>query len=273
MSLPPPSPDSIVLVTGAASGIGAELARQLAAREYNLLLVDRHGERLEQVAGELGAEKGVEVDAHVCDLSVDRQRRALTKALGEERALVGLCNNAGIFSFGRFHELPYEREAEMVRVNAVAVHHLTGALLPEMVRRGEGAVLNTASLAANQPLPSAATYAATKAFVHAFSEALHAELAGSGVSCTSLCPGATATDIRHSPGLDDAAEALPEFLWAKAEDVARAGIQGMLKGRRTVVPGVGNRLLLGPLGRHVPRGLGLPLAQAVSTRGLALRRR
>jgi hypothetical protein len=269
MSLPPPSPTTTVLVTGAASGIGAELARQLAERRYNLTLVDRQADALERVAQAIRAEHGVLVDVEVCDLVVERQRQALIRAVkAGDRALVGLCNNAGIASVGPFHELPYEREQEIVRVNAIAVHHLTGAFLGDLVGRGEGAVLNTASLAANQPLPNLATYSATKAFVHAFSEAIHTELAGTGVSCTSLCPGATATDLRQTPGGEHAAQLLPS-MWADPGPVARAGIEGMLKGRRTVVPGIANRAILAPIGRHAPRSLGLPLVRMVVSGALA----
>jgi short-subunit dehydrogenase len=268
MSLPKPADDTFVLVTGAAAGIGLELARCLAARGHQLLLADRDGERLVAVAAQLGA------DARVCDLTVKRQRDALIAAVRrDERALVGLCNNAGIFSLGRFHELPYEREAEMVAINAVAVHHLTGALLALMVDRGEGAILNTASLAANQPLPGCATYAATKAFVHSFSEAIHTELAGTGVSCTSLQPGVTATNIAINAGLADDSEEMPRLLSASAADVARAGVEGMERGRRTVVPGVGNRALATPLGRFVPRTIGLPLTRLFASAAITLQPR
>lgn len=272
MSLPAPTPGTFVLVTGAAAGIGAELARLLAQRGHDLMLVDRDEERLENAAGSLRAL--VDVTTHVCDLTVKRRRDSLVAAVRRDpRALVGLCNNAGIFSLGPFHELPYEREAEMVQVNAVAVHHLTAALLPMLVARGEGAILNTASLAANQPLPHCATYAATKAFVHSFSESLHEELRGTGVSCTSLQPGVTETRIAIAAGLQDEADTMPGFMWASAESVARAGIEGMVRGRRTVVPGLGNRVIAGPVGRFVPRRLGLPVVRAAVGLGTTVIRR
>jgi short-subunit dehydrogenase len=263
MSLPKPDAGEFVLVTGAASGIGTELARGLARRGYGLLLVDVLGDELEVVASELRFEHGVEVGTHVCDLTVNARRNELTElALASERELTGLCNNAGIMSYGPFHELPYKRERAMVELNATAVHHLCGALLPLLVERGRGAILNTASMAANQPLPNAATYAATKAFVHSFSEALHTELRGTGVSVTSLQPNATATKLPEHAGLSDEAIAIPGFLWASPKAVAEAGIEGMLSGRRTVTPGVVNRIALGPAGRYLPRGLGLPAFRA-----------
>jgi hypothetical protein len=274
MSLPAPTDETHVLVTGAAAGIGAELARQLAVRGHHLLLIDRNGEGLGVIAAALRERHHVDVATREVDLSVRRGREDLiAQVRSDPRALVGLCNNAGIFSLGRFDELPLERELEMVQVNAVAVHHLTGALLPAMVARGDGAILNTASLAANQPLPQLATYAATKAFVHSFSESIHAELAGTGVSCTSLQPNATATDIAVNAGLERESGLIPGFFWASPESVARAGIEGMVKGKRAVVPGAANRLVVGPLGRHLPRAIGLPVVRAAVSGGLGLGRR
>jgi len=263
VSLPKPGAGELVIVTGAASGIGTELARGLARRGYGLLLVDILGDELEVVADELRFEHGVEVETMVCDLTVNARRNELiARAANGDRVLTGLCNNAGIMSYGPFHELPYKRERAMVELNSTAVHHLCGALLPDMVERGRGAILNTASMAANQPLPNAATYAATKAFVHSFSEALHTELRGTGVSVTSLQPNATATKLPENAGLADEAIAIPGFLWASPEAVAEAGIDGMLNGRRAVTPGIVNRLALGPAGRYLPRGIGLPALRA-----------
>lgn len=272
MSLPEPAPGTFVLITGAAAGIGEELARVLAARGHDLYLVDRDAERLEEAASALRA--AVDVTTRVCGLTVKRQRDQLIAAVKRDpRALVGLCNNAGIASLGLFHELPYAREAEMVQVNAVAVHHLTAALLPGLVARREGAILNVASLAANQPLPHLATYAATKAFVHSFSESLHEELRGTGVSVTSLQPSATATRIAIDAGIEEEARTIPGFAWASAESVARAAVEGMVRGRRTVVPGIANRLITSPLGRHVPRGIGLPVVRRAVDIGATIGRR
>jgi len=263
----------MVLVTGAASGIGEQLSRQLAARGHGLLLVDRQAAALRALAAELdggGGPGGPLVEHEVCDLTVARQReRLIARVRDGERDLVGLCNNTGIMLIGGALDLGEEADRAQVAVNAVAVHHLAIALLPLMVARGEGALLNTASLAANQPLPGMATYAATKAFVHTLSEGLHAELAGTGVSSTSLCPGATATHLIDTDGGRAASRWVPDLLWAEPEDVARAGIEGMVRGRRTVVPGVANRAVLAPFGRFVPRGAGLPVIRGALRRMLA----
>lgn len=187
MALPPPFLGATVLVTGASSGIGAELARELARRGYGVTLVARRAERLRDLAAELGSRHGVAAVVRPCDLEDAGQRAELIEAVraGEDE-VIGVCNNAGAGVAGRFHEVALERGNAAVRLNVEALHELTGAFLPAMVRQGTGAILNVASTAAFQPVPGLATYAATKAFVAAFSEAVHAELAGTGVSVTSL---------------------------------------------------------------------------------------
>lgn len=184
-----------------------------------------------------------------------------------ERELIGLCNNAGFGSFGRFNDLDREVGRQMVALNVVAPHELTGALLGDMVRRGHGAILNVASTAAFQPLPGAATYAAIKAFVLAFSEAVHAELAGTGVSCTSLCPGPVSTEFSERAGVSDL-EAATKLAFDSAEEVARKAVEAMLSGRRSVIPGVVNRL--GAFGgRFAPRTLLLPMVKRAGDRRFA----
>ena len=266
MSLPEPDPQSTVLVTGASSGIGEELARQLAERGYNLVLVARRRERLEEMAGALRARHGVAVDVHDAAVGDPAQRDRLVATLREgERAVVGVCNNAGFSTYGRFQDIDPEREREQVRVNVDAVHDLTGAFVPTMIDRGEGAILNVASTAAFQPLPYQATYAATKAFVLAFSEAVHTDLTGTGVSCTALCPGPTRTEFTEVAGMGEF-EKTPDLFWQSAADVARDAIVGMLAGRRTVLPGVMNKASANA-GRLAPRSVLLPVMRAVWGRG------
>ena len=263
MALPPPALDSAVLVTGASSGIGVELARELAGRSYNLVLVARSDEPMHVLAADLRAAHGVEVAVHAADLSDAAARDALLARLsGGPFELVGVCNNAGFGSTGRFVDQPLEREQAMVRVDVEALHHLTGAFLPRMVAQGTGAILNVASTAAYQPVPGMATYAACKAFVQSFSEAVHAELAGTGVSVTCLSPGPTRTRFGAVAGLRKDRPAALGFLVADPGPVARAGIDAMVAGRRSAVPGVSNKLSSAG-GRLVPRTLLLPLARRI----------
>jgi uncharacterized protein len=263
MALPPPSLGSTVLVTGASSGIGAELARQLAQRGYNVTLSARRKERLDELAGELRTAHDVRVDVEPCDLGDRTARTALIERLrAGELEVVGVCNNAGLGFLGPFHELPLERESGVVAINVEAVHELTGAFLPRMVEQGNGAVLNVASTAAFQPLPGFATYAASKAFVVSFSEAVHSELSGTGVSVTALCPGFTRTEFTAASGTPETEDRLPGFTLMDADDVARHGIDAMVEGRRSSVPGLLNKIT-STSGRHVPRTLLLPIVKRV----------
>jgi short-subunit dehydrogenase len=267
MSLPDPDPGSAVLVTGASSGIGEELARQLGAIGHDLVLVARREERLEALAGELAERHGIHARALAADLSDGAERRRVVSVVREAGDVVtGLCNNAGFGSYGRVTELDPAREAEMVQLNAAAVHELTLAFLGPMVQRGAGAILNVASIAAFQPVPNMATYAATKAFVQSFSEALHAELAGSGVSCTVLCPGPVPTEFGDVAGVDGDADRVPPFIEGDAEDVAAAAIRGMVRGRRSVVPGTATKALATG-GRYVPRSILLAAARRATGGG------
>jgi uncharacterized protein len=264
MALPPPSYGSTVVVTGASGGIGADLARQLAARGYNVTLVARRKEKLEALADELRVAHEVHVDVEPCDVADESARRRVIKRLQTgEREVVGVCNNAGRGNYGAFLDHELDDELEVVKTNVDAVHHFTGALVPRMVDQGAGAILNVASTAAFQPLPGFATYAAGKAFVHSFSEALYSELAGTGVSVTALYPGFTRTDFDKNAGAVKQAEKLPGFTWMESEDVARQGIDAMVAGKRSTVPGVLNKAV-STSGRFIPRTVLLPLAERFS---------
>lgn len=262
MSLPQPDPAATVLVTGASSGIGAELARQLAGEGHNVVLVARRVDRLNALADELAGAHGIRADVLPADLGDPSARERFIDAVEHlDLHLAGLCNNAGFGGSGFFGRADVAREQEMVRVNVDALHHLTGAFLPGMVDRGEGAILNVASLAAIQPLPMFATYAATKAFVLSFSEALHAELSGTGVSVTALCPGPVPTEFGEISGMGDIDETLPGLATVSPEQVVREAIEGMRRGRRTVTPGLLMKAAaIG--GRFTPRSILLPLARS-----------
>ena len=254
------------MVTGASAGIGTELARELARRGYDLLLVARREERMRELAEELRLAHGVNGDVEACDLTDAEARRDLVARLqAGEREVVGVCNNAGFGTVATLVQSDIEREQQVVRLNVEAVHHLTGAFLPRMVEQGAGAVLNVASTAAFQPLPGFATYAASKAFVQSFSEAVHAELSGTGVSVTCLFPGFTHTEFPENAEAGDKQQTIPDFLWMEAPDVARVGIDAMVAGRRTAIPGLKNRAtMLG--GRYTPRSVLLPLVRQVTGR-------
>ena len=253
MSLPQPNSDAIVVVTGASSGIGTELARGLARRGYPLLLTARRRERLAELSDELRAKHSVTVEVMPLDLADGAARAQLVDRVGSA-PIAGLCNSAGFGTSGPFHRLPVQREREEVTVNALALMELTHAALPGMVDRGAGAVLNIASIAGFQPIPGMAVYSATKAFVQTFSEAVHEELHGTGVSCTVLCPGPVPTEWAD---VADAHQFSVPIVQVSPGEVAEAAIVGMLEGKRSVVPGlVPNVVALA--GRFTPRCVLLP---------------
>jgi uncharacterized protein len=259
MALPAPSVSGTALVTGASSGIGAVIARELASRGHSVTLVARREERLRSLASELQSEHGVAATALACDLADQRERDALAERLGElGRSVEVLVNNAGFGSRGKFVSNDPGRMRDMVRLNVEAVVDLTSRFLPGMASRGRGAILNVASLAAFQPLPGSATYAATKSFVLSFSEAIHEELRGSGVTVTAVCPGPVKTEFVENAGMAGVDNDTPDLFWMSAADVGRDAVEGAEQGKRVVVPGALNRAQ-SLLGQHTPRALGLPI--------------
>lgn len=219
------------LITGASSGIGEEFAKALAARGYELVLVARRRDRLEQLAESLPGSTYIVS----CDLASEApELHARVSELGVEVDL--LVNNAGFGLRGRFAELPAERQAEMVRVNCEAVVTLTAAFLPAMIERGRGGVITVASTAGMQPLPYEATYGASKAFALNFTDALHAELRGTGVKALSVNPGPVPTEWQQVAGYEQAGgEMMPGAI--EAEQVVREALVAFDRGKRSLVPG------------------------------------
>lgn len=259
MALPSPSSASTALVTGASSGIGAEIARQLADRGHCVTVVARREDRLMELAEEIESKRHVRADVVGCDLSEHAAREQLVAEIRARGLAVSvLVNNAGFGSAGEFQDLDLDGELRMVRTNVEAVVHLCGEYVPGMVERGEGAVMNVASTAAFQPLARQSTYSASKAFVLGFTEALSSDLKGTGVTATALCPGPVKTEFTDQhPGFD---VSTPDFVWMSAEECARVAVKGLERGKRVVVPGVGNRI--GSLaGQHAPRSVLLAAAR------------
>jgi hypothetical protein len=248
-------------VTGASSGIGVELARQLAGRGLGLTLVARREERLRELADELSSAHGIRTETISADLTDDATPARLATAIAERGLAVDvLVNNAGLSTMGPVHRSDVAREVTIVRTDVVAVVALCSTFVPGMVERGTGAVLNVASTAAYQPLPGQAAYGASKAFVLSYTRALRGELRGTGVSVTVLCPGPVDTEFATTAGLheDEAASALPRFMWVPAADVAKAAVDGLAKGRAVVIPGAANRVTAA--GAYLtPRSLLVPL--------------
>jgi uncharacterized protein len=266
MGLPAPSPAGTALVTGASSGIGAAIARELAGRGLHITLAARREDRLKSLAEEIASDTSGDADVVVCDLADPAHRARLVTAIeGSGRSVEILVNNAGFGGGGDFATSDPDRALKMVRLNVEAVVDLSARVVSGMVRRGRGAIINIASTAAFQPIPGQATYAATKAFVLSHSEAIQTELGGSGVTVTAVCPGPVRTEFTQAAGFAGVEDRTPEMLWMSADDVAREAISGAERGKRVVVPGALNRA--GALaGQHAPRALALPIVRRIWSR-------
>jgi hypothetical protein len=255
--------EGVALVTGASSGIGAALARRLARDGMPLVLTARRLDRLEALAGELEAHHHVPVTVVSNDLGRPESPAALVEELDRRGIEVEwLVNNAGFGTAGAFHRLPLARELEEIRVNLRASVELTGRLLPGMVRRGRGVVMTVASVAAFGPMPFSATYAATKAFLLSFSEALMVELEGTGVRVVCVCPGFTRTEFQEKAGIDQAIA--PELAWMSADAVADQAVRAA-ETSGVLVNGLMNAAFTTAM-RLAPRGWVARLA-AVGMRG------
>ena len=238
----------VTLVTGASAGLGAEFARQCAARGDELVLVARRRDRLEALAGDLGGKAHVVV----ADLAqAGAAGRLLEEVEGRALAVETLINNAGFGLIGRFADQPPERQRGMIDLNVAALTELARLALPAMIERRRGFILNVASTAAFQPGPGFAVYFATKAYVLSFSEALHQELKGTGVHICALCPGPTATEFGEVAGV--ASQRFEKFA-ADAQSVVRAGLDGLARNKAVIVPGLTNKLTA-QSARVIPRAL------------------
>jgi uncharacterized protein len=232
-------PGKTVLITGATRGIGWEFAEVFAARGYSLFLTGRDKARLQQFKKEHGSSLSITTVA--ADLSVAAGAAAVLDAVHESRAVIDiLVNNAGLGDRHAFADSDLERQRAMLQVNISSLVELTHGLLPDMVARRSGRILNIASTAAFLPGPYMAIYYASKAFVLSFSHALAGELRGSGVSVSVLCPGATKTDFDRTAGTTGSRLVRVGAMEARA--VAEAGVRGLLAGRWTIVPGFANKV-------------------------------
>ncbi len=242
----------LALVTGAASGLGFELALLLAKDGYSLILVDVNAEKLQEAQNEIEALYPTEIQLLYKDLSQQNVAEEIFQALDGKKINV-LINNAGFGIYGSFNDTDWERDLAMLNLHVITTTHLTKLILKEMVARGSGMILNMSSLAAFQPGPLMSLYYASKAYILSFSEAIANELKGTGVTVTALCPGQTRTCFQEvvSNGAK-ASENRINFNIACPKEVAEYGYEAMKKGKVVAIPGNFNKFL-SKLPRFVPR--------------------
>jgi short-subunit dehydrogenase len=238
------------LVTGGSSGIGAEFARQLARKGYDVVITARRKDRLDTIAAEIRA-RDADVEVIEADLGSPEGAAAVQARIGRGDIDM-LVNNAGFGINGVFGETALERELEELDVNVRALTQLSHAAIGHMKERGRGTIINVASTGAYQPVPYMATYAATKAYVLFFSEALHEEAKDYGVTVTCLCPGGTRTEFQQVAGVRQ--ESLPRGGWMTPEPVVQAALEAAESGSAVVVPGLVNKTIVN-LPRVAPRFL------------------
>lgn len=239
------SPQKNVLITGASTGIGYELARCFAQEGYSLLLVSRHKERLQDAANQLQKEYPCSIQIFPKDLAQENAPQELFAEITQQQIPIHiLVNNAGIGVYGEFASTNLEEELQMLQLNVLALTALTKLCLPQMKKDGSGRILNVASTAAFQPGPLMAVYYASKAYVLSFSLALSCELAQSGITLSTLCPGPTRTEFIAQAKMGEInilKGKMTQKMFMSAEKVARIGYRGLLKGKRTIIPGLSNR--------------------------------
>ena len=241
-----------VLITGSSGGIGYELAKLFARDKYNLLLVARSAEKLNQVANQLQSQFGVAVKALALDLAAAPAPKFLFDQLQREKIEVDvLVNNAGFGAFGEFASMPEGEILGQIQLNVTALTHLTRLFLPPMLARRTGKIMNVASTAAFQPGPLMAVYYGTKAYVLSFSEAVANEVAGSGVIISCFCPGATDTGFAKRAGTEDS-RLFKKIGAMNVETVALDGYRGLMEGKTVVISGVQNWLVAESV-RFAPR--------------------
>ena len=244
------SPRPVALVTGASVGLGAAFARELCRQGYDLVLVARDAERLEALAADL-RESGGEVETLVADLAADTGTAAVTERIGaSERPVELLVNNAGKGMYEPFGDRPLSDEESMLDLNVRAVLRLSHAAIRAMRARGRGQIINVSSVASLVPRGFGATYAASKAWVTAFSEDLSQQLTGTGVSVTAVCPGFMHTEFHQRAGIGRAD--VPDWMWLDTAEVVRTALADSRRGRPVSIPGGRWKTMIG-LSRTMPR--------------------
>ena len=250
----PPDRTGAALVTGASSGIGEVFARELASLGYDLILVARRAGILRALAGELRKKHGIRVDVWPADLAADGPIARLSDRIAGRKDITLLVNNAGFGHGGRFYQIDFQGQTDMMHVHMIATAALTRAVLPRMVERNRGAIINVASVAAFAIVAGNAMYDTTKSWMVKFSLAMAEELRGTGVKIQALCPGFTHTGFHDTASFKKTYKRfdVPWFLWGPADKVVKISLKALKRKKVVVVPVWYNKLLA--LGPRLPFG-------------------
>ncbi|MBC7850647.1 MAG: SDR family oxidoreductase, partial [Chitinophagaceae bacterium] len=253
---------STILITGASSGIGLELSRVCASHKHDVILVARSGELLNGLSAELQEE--FKIQAHVLSIDLTKENAALeivAWCVNRNLSVDILVNNAGLGDFGFFHESEWQRQRDMIDVNITALTQLTHAFLPQMIKRGNGLIVNIASTASFQPGPMMSVYYASKAYVLHFTEAIRNEVKAKGIKVMAVCPGITATGFQKvagiKPGILQKGKKIPT-----AREIAIYIYEAMMTDKPIAIPGFMNKLMTSAY-RFLPRGLLVKIARSI----------
>lgn len=243
------------LITGATSGIGASFARVLAARGYNLILTGRRDAAIRALAEDIGSRHRVSVSVIIAELSEAAGIDSVARRICDDDTIEILVNNAGFGTYDEFHAADIAEHRRMVAVHVGATVELTHAVLPQMLRRGGGSIVNVSSISSWCPAPKSGVYAGTKSFLVPFSESLHMELRDRGIRVQALCPGFTRTDFHaRIDEIQADMQRIERFPWMSPDDVVEASLKALDKNRVVCIPGFRNRLIA-RLARVVPRAV------------------
>ena len=242
----------LALITGSSSGIGTTFATELAARGYDLVLVARRRDRLEELGGTLERSRGIKVEILPADLTLDGELGAVERRIATAENLELLVNNAGFGTRGKFFQVDLQSQDQMHRLHVLATMRLTHAALTGMTARDKGGIINVSSVAGFWQSPGSISYCATKCWMNSFTEGLALELksVGSKVKVQALCPGYTLSEFHDVVGMDR--KMIPSSLWMRAEDVVAESLRGLDRGQTMVVPGWKYKAAV-QLMKHTPR--------------------
>ncbi|MCE7741242.1 MAG: SDR family oxidoreductase [Candidatus Heimdallarchaeota archaeon] len=246
----------IAVITGASSGIGEAFAIELASQGYDLVIIARRIEKLDELANKVGTNFGTNSDIIIADLSQSKEIEMVIGRLKEIEGIEVLVNNAGYGLSGRFADVDLQTQLDMITVHNIASYSLTRAVVPDMIKRDKGTIINVSSMSGLMPRFGNVAYTVTKAFLIVFSEALQEELSNTKIKIQALCPGMTHTEFHDEdklPHFDKST--VPKNFWMTSEDVAKKSLKALSRRKTIYVPGFRNRLLVGATNNFLIGGI------------------